>query len=204
MTAPAYAETPRAWLRSLNCDGAYGRALAVALLVPLALAAGGQPWRTALEYQRAGLAAGEAWRLLTAHLVHLGVRHLWLDLAGLALLWGLYARALRPVAWLVALAAAVAAIDAGLWWLAPAVDWYVGLSGVLHGAWAAGAIGAWRESRGLAAASLALLAAKLAAEQWQQGGVAGTGLPVVVDAHLYGALGGLAGLAILGLLHRRL
>jgi rhomboid family GlyGly-CTERM serine protease len=191
MTATAYDSATRSRLRSLNCDGRRGRALLLALLLLLGLAVGGEPWRAALQYQRGAIATGEWWRLVTAHLVHLNARHLLLDGAGLVLLWVLYARALPAVAWLGVLAAAVLAIDAGLWWLSPLVQWYVGLSGVLHGAWAAGAVGAWREDRGLAAASLGLLGLKLAAEQWQHGGVAGSGLPVVVDAHLYGAAGGL-------------
>jgi rhomboid family GlyGly-CTERM serine protease len=191
-------------LRSLNCDGGRGLALALALLLLLGLAAGGEAWRLALQFQRGSIAAGEWWRLLTAHFVHLGPRHVLLDGAGLVLLWILYARTLHPGAWGCALAGSVLAIDAGLWWLSPAVQWYVGLSGVLHGGWAAGAVGAWREGRGLAAVSLALLGIKLLAEQLHQGGVAGSGLPVVVDAHLYGAVGGLLVTLALRLRARRL
>jgi len=204
MPATAYDSRSRTGLRSLNCDGGYGLALALALLLLLGLAAGGEAWRLALQYQRDAIAAGEWWRLLTAHLVHLGARHVLLDGAGLVLLWILYARALRAGAWGCVLAGSLVAIDAGLWWLSAGVQWYVGLSGLLHGAWAAGALGAWRESRGLAASSLALLGAKLIAEQLYQGGVAGSGLPVVVDAHLYGAVGGLIVAAALGRRTRRL
>jgi rhomboid family GlyGly-CTERM serine protease len=199
MTATAYDRSLAGRLRSLNCDGRYGLALAATLLLLAALAAGGEPWRLALQYQRDAIAAGEWWRLLGAHAVHLGSRHLLLDAAGLVLLWVLYARALAPWQWLAALAVSLLAIDAGLWWLSPGVAWYVGISGLLHGGWAAGALGSWRRERGHALASLALLAGKLAAEQWQGGGVAGSGLPVVVAAHLYGAVGGLAGaLAVRG------
>ena len=204
MPATAYDSRARGGLRSLNCDGGYGRALALALLGLLGLAAGGETWRFALQYQRGAIAAGEWWRLVTAHLVHLGARHVLLDGLGLVLLWALYARALSARTWGCVLAGSLLAIDAGLWWLSPGVQWYVGLSGMLHGAWAAGAIGAWREGRSLAAASLGLLGAKLIAEQLHHGGVAGSGLPVVVDAHLYGAVGGLLVAAALGLRSRRL
>lgn len=193
MTATAYDRSLAERLRSLNCDGGYGLALAAALLLVALLAAGGEPWRLALRYERAAIAQGEWWRLLGAHLVHLGARHALLDAAGLALLWVLYARALAPLRWLLVLGVALAAIDAGLWWLSPGIAWYVGISGLLHGAWAAGAAGSWRTERSHALLSLGLLAAKLAAEQWHGGGVAGSGLPVVVAAHLYGAVGGLAG-----------
>jgi rhomboid family GlyGly-CTERM serine protease len=204
MTATAYDNGARSGLRSLNCDGRSGAALAAILLLVAALAAGGEPWRLALQYQRAPIAAGEWWRLLTAHLVHLGARHALLDATGLVLLWVLYARALRPASWAGALAGALLGIDAGLWWLAPGVQWYVGLSGLLHGAWAAGALGAWPEGRTLSAVSLAMLAVKLLAEQWLGAGVAGTGLPVVVAAHLYGAVGGLLGALAARALARRL
>lgn len=204
MPATAYDSCGRTGLRSLNCDGRHGRALLFAVLLLLGLAAGGESWRLALQYQRAAIAGGEWWRLLSGHLVHLGARHVLLDGAGLVLLWILYARALRPAAWGCALAGSALAIDAGLWWLAPEVQWYAGLSGVLHGAWAAGAAGAWREGRGLAGLSLGALAVKLLAEQLRRGGVALSGLPVVVDAHLYGAVGGLCAALAFGFLARRL
>ncbi|MCC7461468.1 MAG: rhombosortase [Gammaproteobacteria bacterium] len=193
MTATAYDRSGRAWLRSLNCDGRYGLALAATLLLVVVLAAGGEPWQLALRYERTALAAGQWWRLATAHVVHLGARHALLDAAGLVLLWILYARALGARQWAAALGGSLLAIDAGLWWLSPEVGWYVGLSGLLHGAWAAGALGAWQTARRHSTLSLALLAAKLIAEQWLGTGVASSGLPVIVAAHLYGALGGLAG-----------
>ena len=75
--------------------------------------------------------------------------------------------------------------------LEPQLEWYVGLSGVLHGALAAGAIGWWRhESKPLALALTAVLVGKLAWEQWQGALPLSGDMPVVVDAHLYGAIGG--------------
>ena len=76
--------------------------------------------------------------------------------------------------------------------------WYVGLSGVLHGALAAGAVAWWRyESKLLALLLSAIFAGKLAWEQWHGALPLSGDLPVVVDAHLYGALGGaLAGVLL--------
>ena len=199
MVPTAYDSTVSARLRSLNGDGGYGVALGALLVLVGLLAVGGESWRLALQYQRAAIAGGEWWRLGSAHLVHLGVRHALLDAAGLALLWILYARALELRQWAAALGGALLAVDAGLWWLSPAVGWYVGLSGLLHGAWAAGAFGLWQAERRHAQVSLGLLLLKLVAEQGLGSAVAGTGLPVIVVAHLYGALGGLAGaLAVRG------
>src|ERR1700694_3419816 len=132
----------RSLLASLNCDGRLGVALLACLALPWVLWAGGPHWTAELRYERAGLQHGEWWRLLSAHWVHLNARHLLLDSAGLALLWALYARELPPTVWMLGALAATATIDAGLWWEHPEVQWYAGLSGLLHGAWAAAATAA--------------------------------------------------------------
>ena len=83
----------------------------------------------------------------------------------------------------------------------PELDWYVGLSGVLHGCMAAG-LAAWlaRARDPLVLLVAVLFAAKLGWEQWQGPlpFTAGTlALPVIVEAHSYGALGGLAAALVL-------
>ena len=85
------------------------------------------------------------------------------------------------------------AIDAGLWFLRPSVDWYLGASGVLHGAMAAGAVALYRRGDGLGAVLLLLLIVKLVYEQCSGASVFDGDLPLVPDAHLFGALGGLIG-----------
>lgn len=188
-------------LTSLNCDRGYGVALLGCLALPWALRAGGAVWAAALRYQRPGIAAGQWWRLVSAHWVHFDAHHLLLDSAGLVLLWMAYARELRPAHWLVVLAAATFAIDAGLWWGDPDVSWYLGLSGLLHGAWAAGALAQLlrREWRG--GLMLALLAIKLLLEQRAGASLVAQGMPVVTLAHAMGALGG--GVAVAALALRR-
>ncbi len=148
----------------------------------------------ALRYERAAIAAGQWWRLVTCHLVHFDARHLALNLAGLGLLWWLYVADARPRDWLVVVLAAALAVGGGLYVLEPDIGWYLGLSGVLHGAWAAAAVFAWRRWPLEALVTGALLAAKLAAERiaGPLSGALDAALPVVVVAHLYGALGGLA------------
>jgi len=180
-------------LTSLNGDGRYGAALLASLAALMALQALGPAGVTALRYERAALAAGQWWRLLSAHLVHLDLRHTLLNGAGLALLWALFARDYAPWQWALILIAAMAGIDAGLWFLDPGVLWYVGASGVLHGGMAAGTLAALRRGDYDGFLLGAFLLGKIAYEQ--AGGVlplAGATVPVVVDAHLYGAVGGLA------------
>jgi rhomboid family GlyGly-CTERM serine protease len=178
------------WVQSLNADGRYGVALAALLTTLLLPALGGDRWLAAWKYDRDALRVGEWWRLLAAHAVHLDLHHLLFNAAGLALLWMLFARSWRPVQWLAVVGVSIGAIDAGLWWLSPGVQWYAGASGVLHGIWAAGAFGEWRRRGVWYWLPAVLLAGKLVTEQWRGESLVVGGLPVVLVAHVYGALGG--------------
>lgn len=166
------------------------------ICVALLLQFGGDPVRQWLAWSRADIATGEVWRLLTGHLLHLGWSHLALNAAGLALVWILVGDAFDPAGWGLVATASIVCMDIGFWLLSPQLQWYVGLSGLLHGLLAAGiAIGLMRRSRESQVLAL-LVAAKLA---WEQvlgplpGSEASSGGAVIVDAHLYGSLGGLAG-----------
>jgi rhomboid family GlyGly-CTERM serine protease len=182
----------RTALESLNCDGRLGVALLLACLLLLAPTLGGEAARLGLRYERSGIAQGQLWRLLSAHWVHLNLRHALLNIAGLALLWALFARDFSPRQWLLILAAAVLAIDAGLWFMDSTVEWYVGSSGVLHGILAAGTLAHLRRGEPDGWVLAGILAAKLLYEQ-RVGPLPFSGTrEVVVDAHLYGVIGGLA------------
>lgn len=162
------------------------------------LAFGGETARLALRYERVAILGGEYWRLITGHLVHGSTAHLLLNMVGLGLIAGLFPRDYSLGQWLFIGVASVAAIDAGFVLFEPQLDWYVGLSGVLHGALAAGAVGWWRhETKPLAAVLSAILAGKLAWEQHFGALPLSGDMPVIVNAHLYGAVGGsLAAVAI--------
>ncbi|HKU15296.1 MAG TPA: rhombosortase [Steroidobacteraceae bacterium] len=152
----------------------------------------GESGRELLRYERVAILHDhQYWRLLTGHLVHGSVQHLLLNAVGLGLIAALFPREFSLRGWLLVLASSIVTIDLGFVLLEPQLQWYVGLSGVLHGALAAGAIGWWRhESRALALALTAILVGKLAWEQWHGALPLSGDLPVVVDAHLYGAIGG--------------
>jgi len=170
------------WLLGLPC--------AVSVLFAL----GGEPARLAMRYERAGVLAGDYWRLMTGHLVHGGLAHLLLNMAGLGLIAALFSRDYTLRQWLIVLLLSAMAIDTGFVLFEPQLQWYVGLSGVLHGALAAGAVAWWRhESKPLALALTVGLIGKLAWEQWQGALPLSGDMPVIVDAHLYGAIGGLVG-----------
>jgi rhomboid family GlyGly-CTERM serine protease len=180
-------------------------AAVVAVLTGLWLA--GPAITEALRYERAAVLGGQWWRLATGHLVHADAAHLAWNLAGAALVWWLFAAEYSWRGWCAIVLASATAIDLGFVVLQPGLDWYVGLSGVLHGCMAAG-LAAWlaRARDPLVVAIAAIFAAKLAWEHWRGPlpFTAGTlALPVIVEAHSYGALGGLAAAALLLVRRRR-
>jgi rhomboid family GlyGly-CTERM serine protease len=178
-------------LSSLNCDGKLGIALLAAVAVLLLPVLAGEAGREALRYDRVALAAGQWWRLLTAHIVHLDFDHAALNSLGLVLMWALFARDYRPRQWLAIVLGSVLAIDAGLWLRDSTVAWYVGSSGALHGVMAAGTLAHLRR-RDLDGWILAVfIVVKLVYEQ-SAGALPFTDnhAGVVVDAHLFGTLGG--------------
>ncbi len=162
--------------------------------VSLALLAGGEAIREGLRYERTAVAAGEVWRLLSGHFVHLGPSHFALNMAGLGLVWYLVGDAIGRYQWLAVTAISVVTIDLGLWFFNPELQWYVGLSGVLHGLLVAGLVASASRERKEAIAVAIIVAAKIAWEQFSgplPGSEASSGGAVIVDAHLYGAIAGL-------------
>lgn len=178
----------------MNADTARRQDALKAWVLPLAIALlaiaawlGGAPVDAALRYQRDSVLHGEVHRIFTAHFPHLGGWHLALNLLGLGLVWWLVGRNARWRQWLLIVFFSMLSVAGGLLLFAPAVAWYVGLSGLLHGLLVAGALlGPRREWL-----IVALVAGKLVWEQWI-GPVspAWLGGDTIIDAHLYGAIGG--------------
>lgn len=170
-------------------------------LVAIGLQAGGDPVREALAYTRDGVAGGEVWRLLSNHLVHLGWTHLWLNLAGLALVAWLVGGSFDALRWLAVAGITVVTIAAGFWFLYPELSWYVGLSGLAHGLLVGGLYVRIRQQDKESMVLLGFVLAKLAWEQLSGGPLPGSeatsGGTVIVNAHLYGAIGGALGGALL-------
>jgi rhomboid family GlyGly-CTERM serine protease len=179
-------------LSSLNCDGKWGLALLASCCLLLLPELAGDAGRDALRYDRTGIAAGQIWRLLTAHVVHLDLDHAALNSLGLVLMWALFARDYRPLQWFAIVLGSIAAIDTGLWLRDSTVAWYVGSSGALHGVMAAGTLAHLRRGD-LDGWILAIfIVLKLAYEQ-SAGALPFTDshAGVIVNAHLYGTLGGI-------------
>lgn len=179
------------FLRSLNCDRGYGWALLGVCTLLGVIELGGEPVRAACSYQRTAIAAGEWWRVLTAHVVHLDANHALLNSLGLVLMWALFARDYSPLRWVAIYLVSSLTISLGLYLFDPQVEWYVGASGALHGVMAAGTLAHLRrrdlDGWILAAFILAKLSYEQIAGSMPFAGSANT----LVDAHLYGAIGGL-------------
>lgn len=167
--------------------------LALALL-STAAAVGGPGLRAWLRYDRTAILDGEVWRLLSAHIAHLGWGHLAMNLAGLTLIWMLFGRFYTTRQWLGITLCCMLGISLGLLALQPGVHWYVGLSGVLHSLFVAGALASLAAGYRAELALLGLFIAKLAWEQ-MYGALPGSaelaGGAVLVESHLYGAITGL-------------
>jgi len=156
------------------------------------------------QFDRVLIDQGDYWLLLTGHLVHLNWTHWALNMAGLvivAVFFSLYGNILD---WLFVLMFSAAVIGLGLYWFHPELVWYVGLSGVLHGLFIYGAI---REIRyyPLSGYVLVLLLAGKLFWEYMNGALPGseqmTGGRVLVEAHLYGAMAGLAAVFLTWSLH---
>jgi rhomboid family GlyGly-CTERM serine protease len=124
-----------------------------------------------------------------------------MNVVALGILAVIFGRLLCTIDWILVGLTAALAIDAGLYWISTGIDWYVGLSGVLHGFWAAACVFAIAGRRSEAIALTLLILVKLGYEALI-GPVALTGEiaggAVVTVAHAYGAVGGV--LAALGLI----
>ena len=168
--------------------------LAAGLVAVVAAASQAGGLSDALAWDRGAMSAGELWRFVSGHFVHLGWSHLLLNLAGLALTAWIVGRVYDWLDWLLVAIISIAVIGTGFWFLDPQLKWYVGLSGLLHGVLAAGLFAgvARRETESFVLA--ALVGGKLVWEQVSgplPGSEGASGGDVIVDAHLYGAIGGI-------------
>ena len=153
----------------------------------------GSSGRELLRYDRIEIADGQLWRLFSGHFVHLGWSHFALNAAGMMLIFYLVGDRFSPLTWLLVTVFVVLGIDLGFWLLEPQLIWYVGLSGLLHGCFAAGVVDGLRKRQFEEMLMAGLLILKLAYEQIAgplPGSEGTAGGSVIVAAHLYGAISG--------------
>ncbi|WP_109441508.1 rhombosortase [Acinetobacter haemolyticus] len=135
----------------------------------------------------------EFWRLWTAHWVHVGWMHFLLNMLAFSCLPFIFphVRNWHLVALLLLLPPFISLI---FYYYLPYIEAYAGLSGVLHGLYTAVSIVylQYQNERKFAVLVLVLIAAKLIWENTfgQTGTAQLIGSPVLTEAHLIGAIGG--------------
>ncbi|MDB5986307.1 MAG: rrtA [Nevskia sp.] len=168
--------------------------LAVLAVFSTALLLGGDGVQHVLRFDRAAIAQGEWWRMLSDNFVHLGGWHLFLNLLSLVLLVLLCPEVLSPLEWCRRVVVIGIGMSLGLYWFVPQLATYVGLSGLIYGLFALG-LGrqALRRDK-IALAACVFLAARIgwelivgapASEQRLVGG------SIVGESHLYGVISAL-------------
>ncbi len=146
-----------------------------------------------LRYDRQSVMAGQAWRLLSAHLIHLSWSHWGLNMLGTWMVLALFAPLVRPKQWLVIIFICCLTVTISLLLFSPRIAWFVGFSGVLHGCLMAGALIVIKADGKTTAIVIVGLAIKLLTEQFisSTGDLeALIGGNIVRESHLYGAFGG--------------
>jgi len=176
----------------------YWRLPAVLILSSGLIELFGDAGRSFLQFDRAAISVAELWRLISGHFVHLGPNHFFLNAFGLVLVWLLVGMHFTLRQWLIVIVVSIAGIDAGLWFFDPQLTWYVGMSGFLHGMLVAGIVKGFQAvPREATVVGVAVLM-KIMFEQLigpLPGSEQSAGGDVVVNAHLYGVLAGVAAAA---------
>ncbi|HUT41159.1 MAG TPA: rhombosortase [Gammaproteobacteria bacterium] len=171
-----------------------GYVLLLVAAFAVVLAFGGSTYIEVLRYQRDAIFAGQLWRLLTASFVHLNWSHTLMNIGALIIIWGLFGHVLANRVWVLITLGCALGVSAGILLLNPEISSYVGLSGILHGYFTAGAVAErWTHKR-TTAVMLLLVSSKLLWEQIvgpMPGSAETAGGNIIVDAHLYGAITGL-------------
>ena len=183
---------------------AYQLALALSVICIVLQYAG---FDDTLKYQRSLIATGHWWLLLSGNFVHLGSSHLWMNLAGLALVVGLVWKQFSAWQWSILIFTCSWGVGVGLWFFNHEVEAYVGFSGTLHGLIIAGTLADLRTYPRSAAILLVFVVGKLIWEQLAgalPGSESTAGGTVLVDAHLYGAVYGALMAPLLMLYQRRI
>lgn len=160
-----------------------------------------------LQFDRARIGTGEWWRLVSGHFVHYGFYHLLMNIAALLLCGYVLLRDLSLGTYACLLLASALGVGVGLLTMSHQLDFYTGLSGILHSLIVTGLLLGLREMPAFNGVALLLVTGKIIHEQSSGFDTSHALLPVpiAVDAHAYGALTGLVfgGILLLGHLGKK-
>jgi rhomboid family GlyGly-CTERM serine protease len=149
---------------------------------------------------------GHYYQIVSGHFLHTNFIHILFNLLGLTLLWALHGDDYEVRTYLAKFILLCIMLSLSIFFFAPDIRWYVGLSGVIHGVFAWGCIRDLEHK--LLSGWLLLIGLSLKVGNEQLNG-AGSLMPelidanVAIDSHLFGAIIGLA-IGLLSLLRRRL
>ena len=147
-----------------------------------------------LSFDRDLIDKGEGWRIITGNLAHTNGWHLLLNLSGLAVLYSLFREYLTGWRLPVLLLLLGTAVGLGIWWWSPQTQWYMGLSGLLHGLFVWGAMQDIRYRRYSGWLMLLGIVIKLGLDFYSAGESpvsALIGARVHIESHLIGSAAGL-------------
>ena len=145
-------------------------------------------------YQYQLISQGELWRTFTGHFFHTNGFHLLLNLAALVLLWALHGHFYNVRSYSLLFITSALICSAGMYFFSPEIRQYVGLSGVLHGVFVFGAIMDIRHKDKTGYLLFVGVWLKIAHEQFYGASEQVSSLinaNVAIDAHFWGAVGGL-------------
>jgi rhomboid family GlyGly-CTERM serine protease len=149
----------------------------------------------ALRYDRALIASGELWRLLTGNLVHLSSNHMLMNISVFVLASMLFRHNASAKVWYGALLTLGASVGIGLYLWDTEVSRYVGLSGILYGLFAFGLLISIKDNPLFYIGALIFVVYKVLAQQGDgynpEEVRAFIGGNVIESAHLYGLIVGL-------------
>lgn len=162
------------------------------IITSLLLALLGENTTQHFIYDRNSINSGELWRIITGHFIHLGFEHLVLNLLALVVIWFIVKEFIATSFWWITALILTIGISICLYLFMSELEWYVGLSGILHGLLVAGAVVGVSKKRKEFILLLLFVLVKIIYEQFY-------GSPnmdvisanVIINAHLYGALIGL-------------
>mgnify|MGYP006073267677 FL=1 len=145
-------------------------------------------------YNRDLISQGEVWRIFTGHFLHTNGYHLLLNLSAILLLWALHGQFYQYVSYTFLFIITALTTSVGLYIFSPDLHQYVGLSGVLHGVFIFGALMDIKNKDKTGYLLFIGVWLKIADEQYSgasQDVAELIGANIAIDAHLWGAIGGL-------------
>jgi rhomboid family GlyGly-CTERM serine protease len=169
----------------------------VCATILVSLQALGDGVASALEYRRESILAGELWRLLTGHFVHLGWPHVWLNAGSLMLLIVLFQAHFDARCLAVSIPLFAITISTGFLLLHPEIQWYRGASGIVYAliAWALLDALSRHPPRLVPSTLLLVMLAKVGYDYTTRTPVVDVGAPIIVEAHVYGIAAAIVGYA---------